>query len=115
MTLVEQNFGARKEEEIMDSFGMPIDVFEKDEDLEGKVFELFEKTANREFKRHVQFIKAENLCAAEDKASEANPEYWRTKSVRPVKVEYVWETFVELYFSYRTAKSILGIDELLDE
>jgi len=99
----------------MDNFGMQADVFEKEEELSGKVFELYEKTPNREFKSHVQFIKADNLCEAEDKASEANPEYWRTKSVRPVKVEYVWDTFMELYYSYKMAKSVLGLDEMLDE
>ena len=99
----------------MNNFGIQVEDLEKDLELEGKVFELYERTPNREFKRHVQFIKAESLCEAEDAASEANPEYRRTKSVRPVKVEYVWDTFVELYYSYRMAKSVLGLQELLDE
>ena len=86
-----------------------------EEELEGKVFELFEKTANREFKRHIQFIKADNLCQAEDKALEVDPGYWRTKSVRPVAVTYVWDTFTDLYYSYSMAKSVLGLSDLLDE
>jgi len=98
----------------MKDYGMQMDIFEQEEMLEGKIFELYEKTANREFKRHVQFIKAETLNDAEDLATEANPNYWRTKSVRPVKVDYVWETFVELHYSYSMAKSVLGIEDLED-
>lgn len=93
---------------------MSFEDLEKDEDLEGKIFELFEKTPNREFKSHVQFIRAENLCEAEDKAMEADPEYWRSKSVRPVTSQYAWQTFTQLYFSYNMAKSVLGLTELLD-
>ena len=99
----------------MHNFGIQIDAFEKDDDLEGKIFELYEKTSNREFKSHVQFIAAENLCEAEDKAAEVNPDYWKTKSVRPVTTQYAWDTFTQLYYSYNMAKSILGLDKMLDE
>lgn len=99
----------------MNNSGIQIESFERDQALEGKVFELYERTPNREFKRHIQFIEAESLCDAEDKASEQHPEYWRTKSVRPVTVEYVWDTFVELYFSYKMAKSLLGLNVLTDD
>ena len=93
---------------------MTFDDLEKEEELEGKIFELFEKTPNREFKSHVQFIRAENLCEAEDKAAEVDPDYWKNKSVRPVSTEYAWRTFTQLYFSYNMAKSVLGLEELLD-
>lgn len=83
-------------------------------ELAGKIYELYEKTPNREFKSHVQFIKAESLCEAEDKAAEVDPEYWRTRSVRPVKVAYAWEKFTELYYSYSMAKSVLGLSDLLE-
>tara|TARA_R110001583_G_scaffold56615_2_gene170728 strand:+ start:209 stop:508 length:300 start_codon:yes stop_codon:yes gene_type:complete len=98
----------------MFNVSIQIGAFERDEDLEGKIFELYEKTPNREFKSHVQFIRAENLREAEDKASESNPEYWRTKSVRHVGVQYAWDTFTQLYYSYSMAKSVLGLDELLE-
>jgi hypothetical protein len=99
----------------MTPIGIQIDAFEKNEEIEGKVFELYEKTPNREFKSHVQFIKAEDLCEAEDIVAEADPEYWRTKSVRPTTVAYVWNTFTQLYYSYNMAKSVLGLDSALDE
>ena len=94
---------------------MSFDDLEYEDSLDGKLFELYHKTSNREFKSHVQFIKAENLCEAEDKASEVDPEYWKNKSVRPVDTEYAWRTFTQLYFSYNMAKSVLGIDSLFDE
>ena len=93
---------------------MSFDDLESDEDLEGKIFELYSKTPNREFKSHVQFIRAENLCEAEDKASEVDPDYWRSKSVRSVSTDYAWRTFTQLYFSYNMAKSVLGLEALLD-
>jgi|TARA_R110001583_G_scaffold185134_1_gene345075 hypothetical protein len=96
----------------MHNFGIQVDSLQRDEEIEGRVFELYEKTPNREFKSHVQFIKAENLCEAEDKISEADPAYWRTRSVRPVNVEYVWDTFTQLYYSYSMAKSVLGLSDL---
>ena len=99
----------------MHNFVIQIDAFEKDDELEGKVFELYEKTSHREFKSHVQFIHADSLCQAEDKAAEVDPEYWRTRSVRAVSVEYVWDTFTQLYYSYSMAKSVLGLGDLSDE
>ena len=89
--------------------------FDDNEELEGQVFELYEKTPNREFKSHVQFIKADSLCVAEDIACEADPDYWRTKSVRAVDVEYIWETFTRLHYSYSMAKSVLGIDDMFGD
>ena len=88
---------------------------EANEDLEGKIFELYEKTPNREFKSHLYFLKAESLCEAEDLVAETNPDYWKTSSVRPVSVEYTWDMFTQLYFSYNMAKSILGLDDLYGE
>lgn len=94
---------------------MTFDDLETDLDLTGKVYELYEKTPNREFKSHVQFIQADSLCEAEDKAMEVDPEYWRTKSVRPVTIDYMWERFTQLYFSYSMAKSILGLNGLVED
>lgn len=99
----------------MDSLGILESEQESNEDLEGKIFELYEKTPNREFKSHINFIKADSLCEAEDLASEANPDYWKTKSVRAVTVEYAWETFTQLYFSYNMAKSVLGLEDIYGE
>jgi len=93
---------------------MSFDDLDGEEELEGKIFELYDKTPNREFKSHVQFIRAENLCEAEDKVLEADPDYWRTKSVRSVDTNYAWKTFTQLYFSYNMAKSALGLGTLLD-
>ena len=99
----------------MKNFGIQIDAFSRDEELEGKVFELFEKSAMSEFKSHVQFVKADNLREAEDKCTEIDPCYWRSRSVRPVTVDYVWDTFVQLHYSYSMAKSTLGLDKYLDD
>ena len=99
----------------MDSLGILESEQESNDDLEGKIFELYEKTPNREFKSHINFIKADSLCEAEDLASEANPDYWKTKSVRAVTVEYAWETFTQLYFSYNMAKSVLGLEDIYGE
>ena len=99
----------------MYNLGIQIEDIDREEELKGSVFELFEKTPNREFKSHVQFIEADSLSEAEDKISEVNPNYWRKKSIRPVTVEYVWNTFTELYYSYKMAKSVLGLSDLLDE
>ncbi len=96
------------------SIQMSFDDIAEEEDLDGKIFELYEKTPNREFKSHVQFIKAESLCEAEDKFAEVDPDYWRSKSVRAVSIDYTWKTFTQLYFSYSMAKSVLGLDELLE-
>ncbi len=83
-----------------------------EEELEGKVFELYKKTSHREFKSHCQFIKAESLRAAEDEALVIDPDYWKTKSVRPVTPEYVWDTFIELHYAYNIAKGILELDDV---
>tara|TARA_Y100001972_G_C7549605_1_gene276315 strand:+ start:75 stop:368 length:294 start_codon:yes stop_codon:yes gene_type:complete len=83
-----------------------------EEELEGKVFELYKKTPSREFKSHCQFIKADSLTAAEDEALVIDPEYWKTKSVRPVTPEYVWDTFIELHYAYSIAKGILELDDV---
>lgn len=80
--------------------------------LEGKVFELYKKTNLREFKSHCQFIKADSLRAAEDEAMVIDPDYWKTKSVRPVTPEYVWDTFIELHYAYSIAKGILELDDV---
>ena len=99
----------------MNNLGIQIDIFEKDQDLEGKIFELYEKTPNREFKCHVQFIRANNLCEADDSITEVDPEYWRSKSIRPVKVEYAWDMFTRLYYSFSMARSVLGLEKILDD
>ena len=80
--------------------------------LEGKVFELYKKTNLREFKSHCQFIKADSLREAEDEAMVIDPDYWKTKSVRPVTPEYVWDTFIELHYAYSISKSILELDDI---
>ena len=85
--------------------------FDEDE-MNGRIFELYVKSPNREFQRHVRFISADSLAAAEDQAAETDPDYWKTQSVRHVKVEYIWETFESLHFSYHMCKSILGLDKL---
>tara|TARA_R110002060_G_scaffold3250_1_gene5111 strand:- start:598 stop:900 length:303 start_codon:yes stop_codon:yes gene_type:complete len=97
------------------NLGIQIEDIDREEELKGRVFELFEKTSNREFKSHVQFIEADSLCDAEDKISEVDPDYWRKKSIRPVTVTYVWDTFTNLYYSYKMAKSVLGLNDLLEE
>ena len=99
----------------MDNFGIQTDALEANEELEGRIFELFEKTPNREFKSHVQFIKAGSLCEAEDLAAEVDPDYWKKKSVRAVSIDYAWETFTQLYYSYSLAKSVLGLDDIYEE
>ena len=99
----------------MYNLGIQIEDIDREEELDGRVFELFEKTPNREFKSHVQFIEADSLCDAEDRISEVDPDYWRKKSIRPVTVTYVWDTFTNLYYSYKMAKSVLGLSDLLDE
>ena len=86
-----------------------------EETLIGKVFEAYEKTPNREFKSHVQFIKADSLSDAEDEAAVIDPGYWKTRSVRPVTPEYVWDKFIELHYSYSIAKSILELDDIAED
>lgn len=99
----------------MYNVGIQIEDIDREKELEDRVFELFEKTPDREFKSHVQFIEADSLCEAEDSVSKVDPDYWRKKSIRPVTVLYVWNTFTSLYHSYSMAKSVLGLSELLDE
>jgi hypothetical protein len=99
----------------MGNLAIQVDIFEANEELDGHIFELYEKTANREFKSHVQFIKADTLEDAEDIIAAIDSDYWRTKSVRAVEVGYAWKTFETLHYSYRTCKSILGLDELVDD
>ena len=85
-----------------------------DDAIEGKVFELYVKNGKREFQRHVKFIKAECLEDAEDSVIEINTDYWKSMSVRSVKPDYVWKTFEDLHVAYSTCKTILGLDEFLD-
>ena len=59
----------------MHNFGIQLEDLERDDSLEGKIFELYNKTPGREFKSHVQFIKAECLRDAEDAAIEVDPDY----------------------------------------
>ena len=86
-----------------------------EEELEGKVFELYEKTSNREFKSHVQFIKADSLSEAEDEATVIDPDYWKTRSARAVTPEYVWDKFIELHYSYSIAKGILDLGDIAND
>ena len=99
----------------MKNMGMQLDLFEVDAELDGKIYEIYEKTPNREFKSHFQFIIADSLQSAEDQASAIDSEYWRTKSVRSVGIDYAWDTFEKIHFSYRMCKSILGLDGLAAE
>jgi len=99
----------------MGNLAIQVDLFESNEELEGHIFELYEKSPNREFRSHVQFIRADTLEEAEDKVAAIDPDYWRTKSVRPVEVEYAWIIFESLHYSYRMCKSILGLDELIED
>ena len=73
------------------------------------VFELYVKDGNREFMRHVRFLQADTLNDAEDRITEVIPDYWKTMSVRPVTLEYVWDVYQDLHFSYHTCKSMLGL------
>lgn len=99
----------------MFNMGITEKDFNNCEDLEGRIFELYEKTPHREFKSHVQFIKAATLCEAEDLAAEADPSYWKNKSVRLVTLDYAWDVFTQLYYSYNMAKSVLGLDDFCEE
>lgn len=92
--------------------GILEDIDSLEQRLEGKVFELYRKTNLREFKSHCQFIKADSLREAEDEAMKIDPDYWKTKSVRPVTPEYVWDKFIELHYSYSIAKHILELDDI---
>lgn len=72
-------------------------------------FELYIKNGRREFVRHVSFLKADCLNDAEDEISSVLPDYWKTMSVRPVEVEYVWKTYEELHVSYMICKALLKL------
>jgi len=74
-------------------------------------FELFVKDGNREFVRHVRFLRAESLNDAEDEVASVLSDYWKTMSVRPVNIKYVWKTYEDLHFSYNICKSLLGLIE----
>jgi hypothetical protein len=100
---------------MISNLPIQMDLFDEQEGLEGKLYELYEKTSNREFKSHIRFIKADCLNDAEDKAIEADPAYWKNKSVRQVDINYVWETFEKIHFSYQTCKVILGIDSIIED
>jgi len=77
-----------------------------------KFFELYVKNNRQEFVRHVRFFKADTLDEAEDQALEADPEYWKTMKVRSVDLDYVWQVFQDLHFSYNTCKSVLDLVDL---
>jgi hypothetical protein len=76
------------------------------------VFELYVKNGNKEFVRHVRFLQSDSLDDAEDLVCEARPDYWKTMSVRSVDIDYVWDVYEDLHFSYNICKSMLGIVEL---
>ena len=76
------------------------------------IFELYIKDGNREFVRHVRFLKADSLDDCEDGIKEILPDYWKTMSVRPVNLKYVWSTYEELHFAYKSCKSVLGLIKL---
>jgi len=77
----------------------------------GEIFELFVKDGNREFVRHVRFLRAESLDEAEDLVAEVLPEYWRTMSVRWVDEAYAWKTHEDLHFALSMCKSVLDVIE----
>ena len=72
-------------------------------------FELYAKDGNREFVRHVRFLKADSLNHAEDEISGILPDYWKTMSVRRVDLTYVWKMYEDLHVAYMTCKSLLGL------
>ena len=92
-----------------------MDLFDEQDNLQGNLYELYEKTPNREFKSHIKFISADCLNDAEDKVAEVDPFYWKNKSVRQVDINYVWQTFEKIHVSYQTCKSILGIDSIIGD
>ena len=79
---------------------------------ESDIFELYTKNGRREFVRHVKFLRADCLNDAEDLISDIVPNYWKTMSIRPVEIEYVWRTYEDLHVSYMTCKSILGLSTI---
>ena len=79
------------------------------DELEGRVYELYEKNSSREFVRHVRFVIAESRDEAEDYIANVDPDYWRSQSIRPVGVNYVFDKYEELHFSFNICKSVLGL------
>ena len=96
----------------MSNLPVQMDLFKMAEDLEDNIFELYEKTQSREFKSHVRFIKADSLREAEDLIADIDPDYWRTRSVRNVNIDYAWKVFEQLHFSYHMCKSTLGLESI---
>ena len=80
--------------------------------LKNRIFELYIKTPNREFKSHVRFIEADSLEDAENYIADIDSTYWQSMSIRPVSLERLWETFESLHVSYHLCKSILRLDDL---
>jgi hypothetical protein len=91
----------------MNELDQLFELFQEEDDRD--IFELYIKNGQREFVRHVRFLRADCLNDAEDLVSVITPNYWKTMSVRPVETEYVWETYEELHVSYQTCKSLLGV------
>ena len=78
---------------------------------QGDIFELFVKDGNREFVRHVRFLRAHSISDAEDAVAEVLPDYWKTMSVRWVEEKYAWRVYEELHFALSTCKSVLDVVE----
>jgi hypothetical protein len=78
-------------------------------EADSDIFELYAKNGRREFIRHVKFLRADCLNDAEDLVSDIIPDYWKTMSIRPVEIEYVWKIYEDLHVAYMTCKSILGL------
>ena len=74
------------------------------------IFEIYEKTSNREFKSHVCFIKADSLTEAQDKALQIDSSYWKTMSVRHVDNSYAWKTHEKLHYAFRCSSRVLGVE-----
>jgi len=75
------------------------------------IFEIYEKTSNREFKTHVCFMKADSLSDAQDKALQIDSSYWKTMSVRHVENSYVWKIHEKLHYAFRCSARVLGIEQ----
>jgi hypothetical protein len=80
-------------------------------DDRGEIFELFVKDGNREFVRHVRFLRAQSLSDAEDAVVVVLPDYWKTMSVRWVDEKYAWNVYEDLHYALSTCKSVLDIIE----
>ena len=97
---------------IMKDLSIQMNLPFGEDELEGKVFELYRKNGNREFQSHVRFLRADSLEEAEDNIVEVNPDYWKTMSIRPADPEYIWKMFESLHVSYCSCKKVLGLDDL---